>query len=129
MFCAFGFVVCAAMVSVLNRKMKSVHFCIIQFDYAFVAWTCMLVTIIVEYFCLRGNHEKYPYDTMRILTYGWKQWSLMFMYAASNFFVQLFFNIGSTRGKSAFVSLIAQIGVVWSFLADFIILGNPVQYM
>jgi len=126
MFCALGFVICAAMVAVLNRKMKSVHFSIIQFDYAIVAFMCMITTILVEYACLHGNHERYPYQTLRILTYGWKQWSLIFMYAASNFFVQLFFNIGSTRGKSAFVALVAQIGVVWSFMADFVVLGNPV---
>ena len=51
------------------------------------------------------------------------------MYGLANFFVQLTVNIGSTRGKSAFVSLVAQIGVVWSFLADFVILGNSIQDM
>ena len=129
MMCALSFVICGAMVSVLNRKMKSVHFSIIQFDYAFVAWVCMLVTILTEYVFLHGDKMRYPYPTLRILTYRTDQWVVMITYALSNFFVQLFFNIGSTRGKSAFVSLVAQIGVVWSFLADFIILGNPIQSM
>ena len=53
----------------------------------------------------------------------------MFAYSLSNFFVQITFNIGSTRGNSGFVALIQQIGVVWCFLADFVVLGNSIELM
>lgn len=126
---AFSFIICGSMVAVLNRKMKSIHFSIIQFDYALFAWLSMLVVISVEYLLLKDDKQRYPYDTLRILTYDLHQWYFLFMYAAANFLVQFSFNIGSTRGKSAFVSLIAQIGVVWSFLADTFIVGTSTQPM
>lgn len=129
MVAGFTFVVGGALVNVLNRKMKSIHFSIIQFDYAFIAWATMFTIIVAEYALYHNDKEKYPYPTMRILTYDFTEWLLILAYALSNFFVQLSFNIGSTRGKSAFVALIMQIGVVWSFLADFVVLGNPIQAM
>lgn len=129
MVSGFAFVIFGALVNVLNRKMKSIHFSIIQFDYAFVAWSTMFIIIVGEYALFHNDKERYPYPTMRILTYNFYQWVLILAYAVSNFFVQLSFNIGSTRGKSAFVALIMQIGVVWSFLADFVVLGNAIEGM
>ena len=89
----------------------------------------MLIVILAEYAMYHGDKERYPYPTMRILTYNKNQWLLILIYAAANFFVQLSFNIGSTRGNSGFVALIMQFGVVWSFLADFMVLGNVIEGM
>ena len=89
----------------------------------------MFIIIVAEYALFHNDKERYPYPKMRIFTYSLYQWALTLAYAISNFFVQLSFNIGSTRGKSAYVALIMQIGVVWSFLADFVVLGNSIEMM
>ena len=67
----------------------------------------MLLAILIEYALLKDDDQQYPYPTLRILTYGINQWYYLFLYAISNFLVQFSFNIASTRGKTAFVTLIA----------------------
>lgn len=121
---AITFAILGALVGVLNRKMKAVHFSIIQIDYALTAWLCLFVVVLIEYALLHNDKEKYPYKRIRFLTYGFEEWVWILCYCAFNFFVQLTFNIGSTRGKSSFVSLIMQIGVVWGFTADSLILKH-----
>lgn len=127
MMSAFAFCILGSIVTILNRRMKAVHFCIINLNYAATAWLSMLVVIIVEYAFLHDNKERYPYPRMRILTYGMQQWCLILAYCAANFFVQVSINYASQREKSAFIALMVQFGVVWSFLADFFVLNNPVQ--
>ena len=87
MIAGFSFVVLGALVNVLNRKMKSVHFSIIQFDYAFFAWSTMFIIILVEYVMFHNDKKRYPYDSLRILTYKFDEWILIFTYAFANFFV------------------------------------------
>lgn len=70
MITGFVYVVTSAMLNVLNRKMKSVHFSIIQFDYAVFAGSTMFIVMLAEYLVLRDNKDRYPYPTLRILTYN-----------------------------------------------------------
>ena len=67
MISIFAFVITAALVVVLNRRMKSVHFSIIQWNYALVAWTTMLAYVLGEYYYNRDPNEKYPFESLRML--------------------------------------------------------------
>ena len=58
---ALGF----SIVGVLTRKMKSLHFSIIQFHYGLFSVSALSIWIILEYFI----SENYGYDTLRIFTY------------------------------------------------------------
>lgn len=80
-------VVSSALINVLNRKMQSVHFSIIQFDYAFFAWITMFVLIIAEYAFFHDDKQRYNFPTIRILTYNFNQLLFIVAYALANFFV------------------------------------------
>ena len=87
MLAGLAYVISCALINVLNRKMKSVHFSIIQFDNVFFSWFTLFFVILVEYLVLHSDEKRYPYPTLRILTYNFEQWMLLFVYAISNFFV------------------------------------------
>ena len=70
MMAAFAFVIGGALVTVLNRRMKSVHFSVIGWNFAFVAWSTLFLIVMVEYILKGSDKEKYPYDTIRFLTYN-----------------------------------------------------------
>ena len=82
-----GMIFCTALmfssVGVLTRKMKSIHFSVIQFDYGVLSVTGLLAWILIEY-GIENAKGTYKYDTLRIFTYGGNQWGLLLVIAITN---------------------------------------------
>lgn len=59
-------------VGVLTRKMKSIHFSIIQFDYGVLSVAMLLCWILIEYAIYMNSDDpsSYGYDSLRIFNYG-----------------------------------------------------------
>lgn len=78
-----------SIVQVLTRKMKAVHFSIVQFNYGFFASSCMLMFLIGEYVVKRNDKENYPYERLRLFSYDYKQWMCLLALSALNYPLQL----------------------------------------
>ena len=71
-----------SLVGVMTRKMKSIHFSIIQFNYGFFSVSALTIWIVIEFYSM--STESYGYDTIRISNYNWDQWGLLILIAFMN---------------------------------------------
>lgn len=108
-----GMISCTALgfstVGVLTRKMKSIHFSIIQFDYGILSVSGLLAWILIE-FAIKKNSEDpaaYGYDTLRILNYGSVQWVLLIVIAFMNAIGMNAFTLAFQKEQAAFIAMIA----------------------
>lgn len=102
----FSLAIFGSVVSVLVRKMREVHFSIMQFHYGLFATATMMTFIIIEYIVNKNNKELYPFEKFRLLTYNPIQWSLMGVVSVLNSVSQTLFILASQRDKSAFIAVI-----------------------
>lgn len=85
-----GMISCTALmfssVGVLTRKMKSIHFSIIQFDYGVLSCSSLLLWILIEYgvYMSSDDPSSYGYESLRIINYGGEQWALLLVIAIMN---------------------------------------------
>ena len=101
-----------AVVVVLTRKLKEVHFSLMMFYYGFFATMTLTVALIVEW--LFFSDDKVP----RILTYSGEQYLYVLIIAVLNAFGMNLSTLAQQYEKSAFVTLIGQIGIFYSYVAD-----------
>ena len=57
-------------VAVFTRKMKGIHFTIIQFHYGWVSFLLLVITTITEYLIFHNDPDFYGATTFRLLTYN-----------------------------------------------------------
>ena len=96
-------------ICVASRKLRTIHYSVIQFNYALtstiVMGTCLLVT--------KGQYQSTPFVYASNWTY------LQILVASSfNMMAQNLFTETNQRACPATVGLIAYCGVMYNFLAD-----------
>lgn len=105
----FVMIIFYSIVQVLTRRMKSVNFSIIQFNYGFFASSSMCLFLIseslVNYYNFK-EHNKSSSFKMRLLSYSLPQWCCLLLLSALNYPLQLSQIIAQQKASSAFVALI-----------------------
>lgn len=98
------------LLAVMARKMKTVHFSLIMFWFSVVAIVMVVFILLVESFIM-GNIPT-------IFTYSWDQYQSLLLTGVFSALNLTCLVIAYQNDKSATVSLLAYIALVYAFLAD-----------
>ena len=113
---AISLVACVgqSFICVASRRLWSIHFSVIQFNYALTSTICMGLCVFFGPKPL--GHSYFVYDSY---------WTYLEIFIASffNYVAQVLFTQTNQRGCPAIVGLIAYSGVLYNFLADVLIFG------
>ena len=101
----FSTAIAFSIVGVMTRKMKSLHFSIIQFNYGFFSVGSLSLWIIIEFYS--KSTENYGYDSIRISNYNWEQWGLLVLIAFLNSIGMNVFTLAFQKEQAAFITLIS----------------------
>ena len=109
-------------VSVLTRKMKDIHFSLMMFHYGLFATIFCSVWITAEYVIQSRNGTYQPVSedctAIRVLCYGRHQWAILFSIGLLNASSMNFMTIAGQLEKSAFITSILQIMLVYALIID-----------
>ena len=122
-YLGLGFITYAAIgfsaTGVLTRKMKSIHFSIIQFYYGLFSIIFLSSYLLIEF----AVSPSYEYSSPRIFNYSSSdQWAILGITGALNVIIQFAFTLAYQKEQAAFITLVAQIGVVYAFIGDRLVL-------
>ena len=98
-----------SVISVASRRLKSIYFAIIQFNYSLMATISMGVFLVVA--CIAQKHVPYVYSS------GWIYLEV-FAAAVANMVGQNIMTISNQYANPATVGLITYMGVLYNFLVD-----------
>ena len=102
--------VCAisySLVTVLTRRMKSMHFSIVIFHYAWFSTVSLTLWVLIEYWINIDNKEIYPYETVRILSYAPTQYFLMLFIGFCNAVNINIMTIAAQNAPASYIQLVS----------------------
>ena len=129
-FLGLGFMIYTAnaysATGVFTRKMKSLHFSIIQFYYGLFSIIALSSYLLIEF----AVSPSYGYTSPRIFNYSSsKQWEVLGATGALNVMTQFLFTLAFQKEQAAFITLVSQLGVVYAFLGDRLVLKLPFELL
>ena len=108
--------------NVLTRKMKELHFSVMMFHYGLFATIFCLVWMIAEYVIQsrNGSYKSVSEECIgfRLFCYSSSQWELLLAIGLINAIAMNFQTIAGQLEKSAFITSILQIMIVYALLID-----------
>ena len=111
--------ICFSSIAVMTRKMKEVHFSLLMFHYGLFASVILGSYLIIEFLiALDQGHLSEDCPTLRLFCYDWKQWIQLIAVGILNCSSMNFMTIAQQLEKSAFVSSITYIQLVYVLLLD-----------
>ena len=114
LLCAISF----ALSTVLTRRLKELHYSLIQFHYAGLSTCIILAWLIIEFTIKHSDKDVYPYDTLRMLSYKGHHYLMMVFIGICNAFNLNIMTIAAQNAPSAYVQLITQTGTAFAFMSD-----------
>jgi len=102
---------------VLNRKLKSVHFLVIQFYHAILGLIFAITFLLLEHYMLGIDWRVHPMHVMAGLLLA----------CVLDFICMNTQTIAFQKDSSGFVSIIGYIGVLYAFLADTFIFHDSIS--
>ena len=114
LLCIFTTSWCAAIVVVLTRYLKEIHFSIMMFHYGWTASFVLMVWLIFEFIVWNNSFT----NGFRLFTYSLYQWLLLIVIAIFNALAMNLATIANQYEKASFVSLLMYALVVYAFIVD-----------
>ena len=108
---------------VCNRRMKDVHFAVLQVNQAFVS--TLVCGSVLAFQCIQTKSLPFRYDSY---------WIYLELVAAAlaNFVGQTLYTIAQQKANPATVQLLAYVGVFYMFCCDYFVFHltiSPIQYV
>ena len=99
----------SSVISVAARRLKGLHFAVIQFAYGVMATVAMAIYLVVG--CIQANRVPYAYDS-------WWPYFEIIVSAFLNMVSQSLMTYSNQNNNPGTVGLIAYIGVSYNFMFD-----------
>ena len=117
-------------ITVITRKIKSVHFSLMMFYYGLFASIVLICWLSIEFlfFSENTNYSCSP-GKLRLLCYNSHQWFLLLAVAINNSISMNFMTIASQYEKPAFITSIIYIQLVYVLIIDIAFFDVRFQYL
>lgn len=108
-----------SVVFVVTRKMKEVHFSVMQINYTFLASSFQLLFLFGRSFYNTGSF----FDGIGLLNgaYSYKEYLIMCIASFFNIFWMMCMTVANQMESSVFLSIFSYITVVYALISDFLI--------
>ena len=107
---------CFSSIAVMTRKMKEIHFSLLMFHYGLFATVILGSILIIEY--LGALYKGHLNPKLHLFCYNWQQWIQLIAVGILNCSSMNFMTIAQQLEKSAFVSSITYIQLVYVLFID-----------
>ena len=106
-------------VQVLTRRMREVHFTVIQFYYTLIASCCQFIFLMIRSHYNSGSLTKEIAFLNGV--YSKHEWALLFVISIINVIWMSCFTIANQLESTVFLSIFSYISIVYALLSDFLI--------